>query len=117
MSTFGERMKHERRTLNITQAALAKTVGAAQQTIHQIENDVGRDTRFAIQIAQALGVNAEWLKTGVGPKTQADWRWYLDTHGLSEDTREALREMIAAVLAGRFSERRLLVLMRTFLDD
>jgi hypothetical protein len=42
---------------------------------------------------------------------------YVDASGLSEDTREALREMIAAVASGRFSERRLWMLMRTFLDD
>lgn len=32
----------------------------AQQTIYQIEKGVGRETRYAVQIAQALGVNAEW---------------------------------------------------------
>jgi DNA-binding XRE family transcriptional regulator len=117
MSTFGERMKRERRARDLTQTALGELVGAAQQTIYQIEKGVGRETRYAVQIAQALGVNAEWLRTGQGPKTPADWQSYLDLSGLSEDTQELLRVLASAMREGRLPERRLRALMRMILDD
>jgi transcriptional regulator with XRE-family HTH domain len=117
MSTFGERVRRERRARDLTQAGLGQLVGAVQQTIYQIEKGVAGETRFVVRIAQALDVNAEWLRTGQGPKTPADWAAYLDMTELSEDTREVLRVLASAIRDGRLSERRLRVLMRMILDD
>ncbi len=64
---MGERIRWRREALGISQEALATTVGLAQQTIAGMEADPKRRSRFVVQIAAALNLNAQWLATGVGP--------------------------------------------------
>lgn len=68
MKTYGERVRERREELGMTQAQLAKAIGAKNpSTIGNIENRPG-ESRFTLELAKALGVNPDWLKTGTAPK-------------------------------------------------
>jgi transcriptional regulator with XRE-family HTH domain len=66
---------------NMTQAALAEASGVAQPTIWRLTKGVSKTSGKLVDIANALGVNADWLANGVGdmeggstsaPLTRAD---------------------------------------------
>ncbi len=52
----------------MSQAQLAKAVGAGQSTIASIENGRNKGSSLFLDLARALNVNVEWLMDGVGPK-------------------------------------------------
>ncbi len=56
---------------HMSQAELARRIGVVQQTVSYICNSKSTIQRSAYltNIADALGVNANWLQTGVGSKT------------------------------------------------
>lgn len=63
--SFGERVRRRRIELGLSQARLAKAIGAAHaSTVGSIERSAGR-SRFAYKLARALGVTEEWLETGM----------------------------------------------------
>lgn len=68
MNTIGERIKSMRDELGLSQGELAKLSGVTQATIGNVEAGIRNQPRKLISIAAALGVNAEWLETGRGPK-------------------------------------------------
>ncbi len=51
----------------MTQGALAKASGVAQPTIWRLTSGNARGSTKIVEIANALGVNSEWLSTGIGP--------------------------------------------------
>lgn len=65
---FGDRVKEERESRGWTQDHLAQRAGIKQQNIHAIESRSSKRSEFAPMIAEALGVELEWLMTGRGPK-------------------------------------------------
>lgn len=68
MKTYGERVRERREEIGMTQAQLARAIGAKfPSTIGNIENRSG-ESRFTIELAKALNVRPEWLKTGKEPK-------------------------------------------------
>lgn len=64
MQSLGERVRHMREQNGISQARLAEMAGTSQQAIQQIESGKTERPRFLHEIAQALGVTADWLRTG-----------------------------------------------------
>ncbi|WP_230371189.1 helix-turn-helix domain-containing protein [Paludibacterium denitrificans] len=72
MKTYGDRVRERREELGLTQAGLAKAIGAKHaSTIGNIENRSG-ESRFTLELSKVLGVNPEWLKTGEGQKEVID---------------------------------------------
>lgn len=51
----------------MSQGALAKASGVAQPTIWRLTSGNARGSTKIVEIANALGVNSEWLSTGIGP--------------------------------------------------
>lgn len=68
MSTLSERMKQARVEAGLSQAELAKQLGAGQSTIASIENGRNQSSGRLVEIAQLLQVNPTWLARGQGPR-------------------------------------------------
>lgn len=66
LESLGERLKRCRRERGWTQVELAKRARVSQQTLTALETGVTQRSRFLPDIAAALGVSAEWLRTGIG---------------------------------------------------
>jgi transcriptional regulator with XRE-family HTH domain len=58
---FGKKLKTLRDRLDITQEALAERSGVAQATISALERRDSERSRYAIQLATALGVTVEQM--------------------------------------------------------
>jgi transcriptional regulator with XRE-family HTH domain len=73
---MGKRIESERKALGWTQAQLAHKVDPenfSQQALDRLEKRDSDTSKFAVQIADALGVNLRWLLTGNGRKDEPDW--------------------------------------------
>lgn len=68
MTTLKDRLAQARQDAGLSQAQLAKAVGAGQSTIASIENGRNKGSSLYLDLAKALGVNVEWLMAGTGPK-------------------------------------------------
>lgn len=68
MSNLQTRLRETRKSLGLTQKALASKVGIDQSTYSVLETLEGSTSKHLVAIAQALGVRAEWLQSGSGPK-------------------------------------------------
>lgn len=68
MSNLATRLIDARNGANLTQQELADRVPCSQSTIGNLESGLRESPKFIIAIARALGVTAEWLMDGVGPK-------------------------------------------------
>lgn len=68
MSNLGERLQRELDNQGLTQESLANLVGVSQNAISLIINGSTKKPRNLLEIAEALGVEAMWLKTGEGSK-------------------------------------------------
>ena len=69
--TFSERFKLARENTGLTLSKLAEQVGTTTQAIWNYENrpDGSVAVEFLFPLADALGVNARWLATGVSDET------------------------------------------------
>lgn len=72
VNSLASRLKAEREARNLKQDQLGKLAGVGQSTIANIENGTRQNPRNLLEIAKALNVSAEWLKTGRGEKVPAD---------------------------------------------
>lgn len=61
---LGSRVKEVREQKGYSQATLADKAGLSQTAIHLLEKRDSQSSKFLIELASALDVNAEWLKTG-----------------------------------------------------
>ena len=66
MKTLSERLNHALQLTGVTQSELARRIGIKQQSISQICSGKSARSRYTMQIAEALRVNAHWLATGDG---------------------------------------------------
>ena len=66
MKTLSERLNHALQLTGVTQSELARRIGIKQQSISQICSGKSARSRYTMQIALALCVNAHWLATGDG---------------------------------------------------
>lgn len=67
MNTLAKRLKLAREEAGLSQAALAKLIGAGQSTIGSIENGRNHGSGKIVQIARALNVRPQWLEDGTLP--------------------------------------------------
>lgn len=67
VSNFADRLRHARNLTGMTQAALAKACGLSQGAIANYEGKSRQVAKEIFRLADALGVNALWLKHGLGP--------------------------------------------------
>lgn len=69
MQTLGQRVAERREELGISQRELGKRAGGlSQQAIDKIERGILRKPGNLPEIADALGVRPQWLRTGELPK-------------------------------------------------
>lgn len=66
MKFLGERIKHYREKLGLTQGAIGKAVGLDQPTISKLERGEMHETTKIAQLAKILEVDCYWLATGEG---------------------------------------------------
>ena len=64
---FSERLKIAMKEGGHTQASLAEAVGMAQPSVWKLTSGKAHGSRKVVQIANVLGVRAEWLSDGSGP--------------------------------------------------
>lgn len=70
MSELGNRIKSARAARDMSQGQLAKAAGnLAYQTIQDLENGKSKGSKHILAIAQALGVDADWLQYGRGSQS------------------------------------------------
>lgn len=67
---FGQRLHDARKAAGYTQEAAAKEVGMSQGTLADAEIE-GKRSGYTPQLAALYGVNAAWLATGRGSKTDS----------------------------------------------
>lgn len=67
MNTIGKRVVHARQQREMSQADLGRAIGVSQTAIYLLETRKRSGTSYLYAIAQALGVNVQWLATGKGP--------------------------------------------------
>lgn len=68
MKTLAERLNGEMARLEFTQDMLAEKAGMAQSSIYKLTSGKAKESRKIAQIANALGVNTDWLALGKGEK-------------------------------------------------
>lgn len=66
-TTLSERLKKARLEASITQKSLGDAIGVSQAAIQKIETGKATQTTKIVDLANALGVNPEWLSSGNGP--------------------------------------------------
>lgn len=70
METIAERLKVRREELALSQIDLAQRAGVSPGTIGNIESGTRKNPRELLAIARVLGVHAQWLKDGKGPRLE-----------------------------------------------
>lgn len=63
--TIGNRVKEARKKAGMTQEMLARLSGVPQARISALELNKNKKSSYLIQLSNALGVNPNWLETGV----------------------------------------------------
>ncbi|MBV7434475.1 helix-turn-helix domain-containing protein [Cardiobacteriaceae bacterium TAE3-ERU3] len=66
--SLGQRIKQRRLELNMSLRDLSEKVGMSHTALNTIEKDKVENSRYIIEIADALGVTQQWLLTGSGMK-------------------------------------------------
>jgi SOS-response transcriptional repressor LexA len=66
MNTLHERFKAARKYCGLTQAQAAQKVGDNQQSVHEIEAEIKKNSKYLSEYADIFGVSREWLILGVG---------------------------------------------------
>ena len=82
MPKLSDRIKYIRKLRDLSQAQLAEMAGTTQQAIQQAEKGRARQPRYLHQLAQALGVPANWMV--VGEEIGAEKKARNEKLGLSE---------------------------------
>lgn len=78
--TVGERIKDARKARQMSRPELARSAGVKYPTLAGLENDDQSSSTFLPDIAKALGVSLEWLRSGRGAmdrvqETPPDYMW------------------------------------------
>ena len=72
MKNLGERLRYARKQRGWSQEKLAQESGVNQGTISKIEREGQSKSVYAVELAQALGVDSLWLLTGEDSGYEAD---------------------------------------------
>jgi len=65
-ATLSDRLTHALGELNVSMAELARRIGVKHQAVRYLCCAKANQSRFTYQIADALGLNPQWLATGSG---------------------------------------------------
>lgn len=95
MDSLGKRIKTRREELELDQVELARRAGVSQPTLANLESGKNQRTKFLPELARALGVSAEWLDTGEGPKDAT--RPIKVYNGLQEDEEPRVDDVIELI--------------------
>lgn len=100
MNTLGERVEATRKRIGMSQADLAERAGISQTTLSDIERGRNERSRYAVNLALALGVQPRWLVYGESepdeePELSAQYSRLLEAAGWTTPAR------IAAMLTER----------------
>ena len=68
IETIGQRIRKERKSLNISRGALAAYMGLSVTALGDLENGRSGSTTKLHLAAEMLGVTSRWLETGKPPK-------------------------------------------------
>jgi len=66
---IGDRIKKVRTRKGLTQIELAELAGVKQARISALERNLDTKTKYLVEIAGALGVDPNWLNSGLGDET------------------------------------------------
>lgn len=71
MNTFAERFKHARQKIDLSLSKIAEMIGVTPQATWNYENrpDGSVSSEQLFPLADALGVSARWLATGIGEES------------------------------------------------
>lgn len=69
---LGGRVKQRRNQLGWSQERLAQVSGVGQGTISKMERTDQETTTFLVELADALGVSPQWLRTGKESNASSD---------------------------------------------
>lgn len=98
MDTFGQRLKHLRKELHLTQVELGQVIGIAGASVAAVEAGNSRMTEAAIRlICGKYNVSYAWLTEGVGEMwTPKDLDDLVDqyTNGWPEFARSIMRSFV-----------------------
>lgn len=119
MKTLADRVRVELSKKRVSQQWLAEQVGVSQQAIAKVVNGETRSPKNILEIANALGVNAHWLKTGEGlPDEQVVTKLYSEEkdelHNLRVDLLDA---ELAANSSGIINKEYSDILSRIYFTD
>lgn len=108
VETVGQRVRKARLEAGLSQRKLGDMIGTTQQAIHDLETKGKGGSSHLVSIANALGVTAEWLWGGTGPKNPA-------RHGEGSPITEleGVAPVIGTVGAGVWREAELTTLATT----
>lgn len=106
MNTLQQRIINTRKAAGMTQSQLAAKAGLSQSTVAQIETGRNLGTKFAVELAQALGVTVDWLLTGM----QSD-------RIITKAAQGAVLEALESDIAGEIRQGSYLNLYRPFFAE
>lgn len=86
MSTLGKRVQLALKEKGMTQENLAETVGVSQVAISNIVKDLTKKPRIILDIADALGVDPNWLQNGTGSSVTVGERAMLNRSPITATT-------------------------------
>lgn len=78
LNNLSDRLVYVLQWRNISKADLAKQLGIKHQVIQYLCNGKAKQSRFTFEIADALGVNPDWLATGQGWITNTENQQFVD---------------------------------------
>ena len=89
---LSDRIRHRMSELNLTQEALAESVGMSQAMIYKLLSRKAKNTTKILELAEALECDVEWLATGKSTRHQvqegsAEYR-YTPTLSVKELTKQ-----------------------------
>lgn len=82
MSDLASRLSALLAQKNLSMNAFAKMIGVSQRAIAKIVNGETRDPKNILEIATALGVDPNWLKTGIGDPSFESISFKAENHSL-----------------------------------
>jgi len=94
-----DRILERRTALGLSQAQLAEKSGVSQVTIQHLESGRNSTSKKLLDIARALGVTAEWLASGEGPRREAS-----NVAPVSQQPESFRYPVISWVAAGAWAE-------------
>ena len=111
MKSFGDRLRFARETKRLSRRAVGEKIGRTARTVERWEAGETKPTAGdAIGVADAIGVDYEWLRSGKGELPEDDLGLVLP-----EDARAILGKLTEAVAHDAPTEK-LLLLLYAFAD-